>query len=236
MEETRIFISHNSDWKLIDDFADLIRVLEYYPVVVEKEASYGKDPYDKSKYYMNSSEMVIFVITKDAIDPSGRPHPKSNVAIEIGLAEEKFESQKKIFFVEEGAQTPTMVTKTYIPVKGGNYYKAIAQLINNIKSVLPHKQNEEVPYKMELDEPEKFIVLEMAKDTHGALPRPLLLKLLTEKFSLDERKFNIIRSVLRKKRIIREGEIAIGHDYSGDLYLELTHLGWELASELERIR
>jgi len=225
----RIFISHNTEWEFIDDFADLIRGFGYHPVVVEKEPDLGLDPNEKSKYYLFSSDMVIFVITKDAVDFQGRPHPKSNVALEIGLAEDKFKPEQKIFFVDEGAKPPSMVIKTHIPVQGGNYYKAIAHLIRNLKKVLPQVESRE---KVDLNAVERFIILELAKDTHGCLARPVVLKRLEERFSMEEGRFNILRHKLRDKEIITEGEIAIGHNYHGDLYLMLTELGWEIASEM----
>jgi len=206
----------------------LIRELGYYPVVVEKEPARGKDPKEKSKHYLDSSDMVIFVITKDAVEPSGKPHPKSNVAMEIGLADEKFKPEEKIFFLEVDAKLPSMVTATYIHVKEENYYRAIAQLIKNIKSVLPHPQYEESP-AVELNEVDKFIVLELARRWSA---RPLLRGLLNKEFSIDETKFNIHISQLKSKGVIREGEIAVGGDHSGDLYLELTEQGWELAAKL----
>ena len=227
----KIFISHNSKWEFIDDFADIIRELGYYPVVVEKEPDLGLDPNEKSKHYLYSSDMVIFVITKDALDSQGRPHPKSNVALEIGLAEEKFKPDQKIFFVEEGAKPPSMVTKTYISVEGGNYIKAIAHLIRNIKEVLPHVETSEKE-KADLNEVERFILSELAKDTHGCLARPVVLERLAQKFSIDEGDFNIVRHKLRRKRIITEGEIAIGHEYHGDIYLMLTGAGWDIASQM----
>jgi len=227
MKQKRIFISHNSQWQHIDDFADLIRELGYYPVVVEKEPARGKDPKEKSKHYLDSSDMVIFVITKDAVEPSGKPHPKSNVAMEIGLADGKFEPEKSIFFLEDGAETPSMVTETYTRVRYGNYYRAIAELVRNIRSVLPHPQYEESP-AVELSEVEKFIVLELARRW---LPRRLLRGLLDKKFSIDERKSNILIAQLKGKAVIREGEIAVGQEHSGDMYLELTGLGWELAAK-----
>lgn len=235
MELRRIFVSHNTKWQFIDDFANLIRELGYYPVVVEKEPDLGMDPNDKSRYYMESSDMVVFVITKDAVDSSGRPHPKSNVAMEIGLAGDKFKPEKKIFLVEEDAQPPSMVTKTYIRIEQGNYYAAVAHLIRNIRSVLPCMEPEELP-TVELDEMEECIVSELAKHAHGEEARPVLLELLAKRFSIDEKRFNIIRFRLKDREVIREGQIGIGHDHSGDIYLKLTGLGWRLASELEGMR
>lgn len=112
MRKMKIFVSHNSEWKFIGDFANLIDELGYYPVVVEKEPDLGLDPNEKSKHYMKLSDIVVFVITKDAIDSSGKPHPKSNVALEIGLAEEMFKSEQKIFFIEQDAKPPSMVTES----------------------------------------------------------------------------------------------------------------------------
>ena len=225
----RIFISHNTEWEFLDDFADLIRELGYHPVVVEKEADLGLDPNEKSKYYLFSSDMVVFVITKDAVDSQGRPHPKSNVALEIGLAEEKFKPDEKIFFVDEGAKPPSMVTKTHIPIQGGNYYKAIAHLIRNLKKIFPQVESRGKP---DLNVIERFIILELAKDTHGCLARPIVLERLEERFSTEEGRFNIVRHQLRDKGIITEGEIALGHKHYGDLYLMLTEFGWEIASAI----
>jgi hypothetical protein len=231
MRKINLFISHNSEWKFIADFANLIGQLGYYPIVVEREPDLGLDPNEKSKHYLRSSDIVIFVITKDAIDFSGKPHPKSNVALEIGLAEQMFKPEHKIFFIEQDAKPPSMVAKTYISVQDGNYYGAIARLIQNIRSVLDLPKHEEPP-PIEMDEITTFIISELAQDTHGALARPVLLQRVTQKFHISLTKFNLIRSQLRGKGIIVEGEIAIGHDYHGDLFLMLTSLGWDLADKI----
>ena len=227
----KFFISHNSEWKYIDDFAGLIDSLGFKPIVVEKEPNLGMDPDKKAQYYMQSSDIIIFIITKDAVDSAGRPHPKSNVAIEIGLAKEKFPPEKVIFVLEEEAETPTMVTATHIRVKSANYYRAIAELIKNIKSTFPEQRQEEQP-AIGLDEIKRFIIFLLSKDTHGSAPRPVLLKLVDKYYSAGEQKFNIVRYELRKEGIIREGEIGLGRRYAHDLFLELTSLGWHLASKI----
>lgn len=234
MPQRKIFISHSSDWPYINDFEELIRQLGYDPVVVEKKPSLGMDPGKKSRHYLVSSDLVVFVITKDAVDSSGKPHPKSNVAIEIGLAQEA--KKKQVFIVEAGARPPSMVTKTYISVEEGNYYRAIADLIREIVSALPRGANleaSESPDQIKkLDKVEKRIIEELSKDAYGSAARPELLDLLGSELRIDEQAFNIARAQLRRKEIIVEGEIAGGHEYEGELYLMLTSRGWELAKLL----
>ena len=230
-QRKRIFLSHNSDWGFINDFAELVSELGYYPVVVEKEPDLGLDPGAKSKHYMYRSDLVIFVITRDSVDSTGKPHPKSNVAMEIGLAVEKFKPEQRIFWVEKDARPPSMVTETYIPVQDGNYYKAIAHLIRNIKKTIPsvEPKDEET---FNLDDYEKFVVFMLSKQTHGSLARPPLFEVMSEKLGIDERQFNLIRFSLKKKRIITEGQTGVGHRYYGHIYLQLTDRGWEIASKL----
>jgi hypothetical protein len=230
-QRKKIFISHNSGWEFILDFAGLIYELGYYPVVVENEPNLGLDPGAKSKHYMYLCDLIVFVITRDAVDSDGRPHPKSNVAMEIGLAQEKFKPEQRIFWVEKDARPPSMVTETYISLQDGNYYKGIAHLIRNIKKAIPNALPED-KQTVSLDDHEKFVIYMLSTQPHGSLARPPLLEVMSKKLGIDEREFNLIRFSLKEKRLITEGQTGIGHKYSGHIYLQLTRLGWEVASTL----
>lgn len=230
-QKRKVFISHNSGWEFINDFAELVLELGYHPVVAEKEPDLGLDPGAKSKYYMDLCDLIIFVITRDAVDSAGRPHPKSNVAMEIGLAEGKFKPEQRIFWVEKDARPPSMVTETYISAQDGNYYKAIAHLIRNIKKALPSAEPK-VEETFGLDNNEKFFIYMLSTQTHGSLAKPPLFEAMAKHLGIDERQFNLIRFSLKKKRLITEGQTGIGHKYSGSIYLRLTSLGWEVASTL----
>lgn len=229
-QRKKVFISHNSGWDFINDFADLVSELGHYPVVVEKEPDLGLDPGAKSKHYMYLCDLIVFVITRDAVDSAGRPHPKSNVAMEIGLAEGKFKPEERIFWVEKDARPPSMVTDTYISVQDGNYYRAIAHLIRNIKIALPSAGPKDKE-TLDLDNEEKFVIDMLSTQTHGSLAKTPLLEAMRKEFEITDRQFNLIRFSLKQKRLITEGQTGLGHRYPG-IYLELTSLGWKIASKL----
>jgi len=234
MRGKRVFISHNSQWDRISDFAELIRQLGYYPVVVEKEPDRGKDPNAKSKHYLYQSDIVIFVITRDSVDGSGTPHPKSNVAIEIGLAEDRFPREKKIFFVEEGAKPPTMVTQTYIPVINGNYYVAISALIMNIRNAIPYgKEASQSNYSSpELSAIAEYIIKKLTETADSALLRPELSLFVTKQLGIKPEEFNITLKVLQKKKLVRLGEMGYGSGHYGEYYVELTPSGVDVGLKL----
>ncbi|MBU0999034.1 nucleotide-binding protein [Patescibacteria group bacterium] len=228
MDIKKVFISHCSKWEHVDEFKEFVAALGFHPIIVNDEDNLGLSPNEKVKHYMNECGAIIFLLTKDTVGADKKIDIKSNVGIEIGLAEERFQKKEKIYCIIDDAKPPTMSSETYIHLTNKFCFKSIAKLVREINSAFSINNTD--TNRTELNKFEKSLLIELSNNK-GNMRRQKLNNSIVDK-KASKNMFDISINNLIYNGFVFEGETGPGGTEYKETYYELTGDGWQFVKAI----
>jgi len=232
---------------LARDFVDLLKEIELDDIkTISWSPDRGRTLYGKEKYYFDSADGMIFLITPGSVrDEKAFPSPSVNV--EMGLATEKFRKnpERLIYLVEKGCSIPSIDQRCYIHFnreKIRSILGALTQLVRDLKQAglfikkTEHKETPDVDiHKLSdsiKDNIKQIICNDLAKKRRYVITENEFFS-LGSKYGLETRDMNFVIDDLISNRLIEIKEL------NNKTYFRLTKIGWKLARykvELEKNR
>lgn len=185
---------------------------------------------------MDRCDKIIFIFTPDAVDKNGQIHPRSNVALELGWARDKFHEKDKIYILTENARMPSMINPSYIHLNRNDLFDSVSKIIKNLD--MPHVASADSAHiDLRISENEKRC-LEILQDSEDdSIWKDDLYKIMRKEYGIEPRDVKLIINSLIEGGFFNEG-IKIGTYPLGGTqrYYGLTRKALSYLYELKKAR